>query len=471
MKTDPNAAPAPAFRASVILVAGLAATSVFAHGATPVELAHQHALGVAFSIFASLLADYRGNLRNLVRADLMAITSLYFLTLFEFLLPQPDFNEMVNLPETQLALEACLCGFAGIALGRHLSPQAPDALRKQLGGNIPPRAFLTIFTASLVGGYLHMLLAVNFNLSDLLYYFNAPRFYQPWTRGKFGDWKALLGEFGMVLYLVPPIAGIVFAKRREYSSGQRFYVTAGFLFTVYYGFTTGTRNIFATYLATFLVAYAFAMDQRKKRELVFVAGLVGVLMLGATVLILRFRSIGFSAYLAGRTEVHEEEAKAHFFVDYNLYVIAKLTNVFPDRYPYLGLEIPYLSLVRPIPRAIWSGKPEGLSVSIEDAVGVEGLTLASSFVGEAYMSGGLFGVFLTGLAFGSFNGWWNRLGRMDNSPFGHLVFASGFFSAVISMRSMFVFTTAILPTVAALAIGLWLLGRRQLRRQAEDPSG
>jgi hypothetical protein len=79
-------------------------------------------------------------------------------------------------------------------------------------------------------------------------------------------------------------------------------------------------------------------------------------------------------------------------------------------------------------------------------------------------------VFLTGSVFGAVAGWWNRLGRGDNSPFGHLVFASGFFAAVISMRSMFVFTTAILPTIAALLLGNWVVSKRPLRRSHVEPA-
>ena len=152
-------------------------------------------------------------------------------------------------------------------------------------------------------------------------------------------------------------------------------------------------------------------------------------------------------------------------------MIAKLIQVFPEQHDYLGFEIPYLSLIRPIPRALWSGKPEGLSISIEAAVGVENLTLASTFIGEAYMSGGFIGVLSTAIVFGMLNGWWNRLGRADNSAFGYLIFASGFFAAVISMRSMFVFTTAMLPTMSALLLGNWLLEtRRQRKNRAAEPT-
>ena len=83
------------------------------------------------------------------------------------------------------------------------------------------------------------------------------------------------------------------------------------------------------------------------------------------------------------------------------------------------------------------------------------MTVASSFVGEAYMSGGFIAIALTGLALGVFTGWWSALLSPRNSELGILIYASGFFAAVISMRSIFVVTTALLPTVAALVIGTY----------------
>ena len=133
-------------------------------------------------------------------------------------------------------------------------------------------------------------------------------------------------------------------------------------------------------------------------------------------------------------------------------------EVFPSRREYLGLEIPWLALIRPIPRAIWKGKPEGMSTSIEDALGVEGLTIAASFAGEAYMSGGNFAVLLIALIFGAASGWWCYLASPRNSEIGILIYASGFFAAVISMRSLLVFTTALLPTIVGIIIATYLVG-------------
>jgi hypothetical protein len=153
------------------------------------------------------------------------------------------------------------------------------------------------------------------------------------------------------------------------------------------------------------------------------------------------------------------------FVDYNLYAICRLVDVFPHKQHYLGWEIPFQALIRPIPRAIWSGKPEGLSSSIEDALGVEGVTISASFVGEAYMSGGMMATLVIALIFGALTGWWSYLASPKNSELGILIYASGFFATVISMRSLFVFTTALLPTVAALVIGTYAV--RLLAAQAQ----
>jgi hypothetical protein len=174
-------------------------------------------------------------------------------------------------------------------------------------------------------------------------------------------------------------------------------------------------------------------------------------MMFGTVAMLHIRSQGLKKFLSGEAAYSITKADS-FYVDYNLCNIASLTTVFPDRMPYLGLEVPYLALIRPIPRALWKGKPEGLSNSIEHALGDYSgkITISASFAGEAYMAGGFLGVLLCGIFFGALNGWWSHLMGPRNSELGVLIYASGFFAAVISMRSLFTYTTALLPTVAAI---------------------
>jgi hypothetical protein len=457
-RQSPDISPQPAGWATIVFLIGLAATAVFGNGATPYALAHSYTMGVGLSFALSLLVDYRRNVRNLVRADIMALSSLYFLTLAEFLFPQPEIDSLVRSLDIKPALNACLLGFAALAVGRHYSPAVPAGLMRLT--RIEPRREVSIilFSICFFGGFLNMLVAVDYDVGTMVHFFMEPRFGQPWGRGKFGDWRALFYEFTMALYLVPPIAGVVLAERRKYSLWQIIYVAAALGFTFFYGYTSGTRNIFATYLATFLVAYAFTAGRQRRKEILVLAAVTVAVMVYATSSMLEFRNIGFYNYLQGAKESDLPKDRTRFLVDNNLSVIAALMQVFPQKHDYLGLEIPYLALIRPIPRAIWPGKPEGMSLSIEEALGAaEGYTLAASFVGEAYMSGGLFGVILCGLVFGVIMAWWNRLGSERNSSFGYLIYASGFFAAVMSMRSLLVFTTTILPTILLIIFGSWLV--------------
>jgi len=457
---------------TVMALVCLAVTALVAHGNLPSTLSRASAIGTLLGIVLSIIADLRkGGLRNLIRADLMAILAFYFLTLFEFLFPQPNFDEMSDLHTTHFAIMGVYLGFLGLFVGRHLIHPKKQPFARTLTHDIPAVWMVGIFWFCFIVGYLHMFIAVDFDVLEMLRQFAEPRFTQPWQRGRLGDWKALLVELGLFIYLIPPLTGIIIARRQRYGKISLFLTTMGLLLTLYYGFSSGTRNLFASYLVTFLIAYSFALPFARHKELVILCTGSGLLMLFATYFMLQFRNVGLTNYITGNYEPSPAMEKT-MFVDYNLYAICRLTEVFPNRQPYLGLEIPYQALIRPIPRAVWAGKPEGLSSSIEDALGVEGVTISASFVGEAYMCGGLTTVLIIGLVFGALTGWWSYLASSKNSELGILIYASGFFATVISMRSLLVFTTALMPTMAALVIAtqavrvLTIQAQRLLRQAA-----
>lgn len=456
--------PTASVLSTLTLLAGLLATMTTIRGDAPAEIAAYVARGFGVSLALSVMIDLRNGIRNLIRADVMALFALYFLTFFEFLLPQNNFNSMISPSSLYGACYACAIGFAGMAIGRHLPAFMPFRFSEVFEKPVTPSFLMKLFWFCFVGGYFYMMMTVNFDPVQLVSEMTDVRFAQSWSRGKFGDWRALLGEMALLIYVIPAIAGVIFARSRNYTKWQLFQVSCIFLFTLFYGFSGGTRNIFASFVVTFLIGYAFALPGHQTIRILLVSGVAAVLLLLATRYMLEFRSIGLKYYLAGAGQEEGQDAvptEKEFFVDYNLYVICRLVDVFPKRYPYLGWEIPYQSIIRPIPRALWPGKPEGLSTSLEDAVGVEGMTLASSFVGEAYISFGNLGVFCIALFFGAVFGWWGCLASPRNSEFGILIYASGFFAAVISMRSMFVFTTAMLPTVAAIVFGQYWMDRKK----------
>jgi hypothetical protein len=452
--------PQPSWPATFVVLVGFVLTSATLRGNTPSELAQTAAMGTGLSLSLFGLVEIRRSRQNLLRADLVCMAALYYLLFLEFLFPQPQFDEMARLGEVEPAIQVALGSMAAMALGRHCVSTRVRRWRL-VGMYLPPSSLLFLYWASFAVGYFHMLWAVDFNPMEMVRHFLGPRFSAPWQRGQFGDAAALLYELGATIYLVPPLAGIILARRRLYSRLQIFVALFGALFTFFYGFTTGTRSIMGAYLITFTVAYYYA-STRSRREIIALGSLVGAVMLASTVIGLEFRNIGVRAYLDDRSR--SGPADRSFFVDYNLYTISQLVAVFPSRFPYLGWDVPEWVLVRVVPRALWPGKPNGERISPQTYVDVsEGTTLATTFIGESYMGAGPLGAVVAGFGLGFLAMWWTRKTFSTRSDFGILLYGSGFFAVVITMRSLYMLPVAILPTIAVAMVGFFLVRRHPAR--------
>ena len=286
---------------TVFLVVMLLVTAVVLQGDRATTIAFQGAMGVGVGLTGLALLELRHTWRNMFRADLMAFVALYFLTFFEFWFDQPAFNQMVSAEATMQGTLACLWGFGGLAVGRHIRFQPSKRVLDVMHRPASPRLLMIVFWFCLIVGYFYMLLSVNFDIFYMVEAMMAPRFTQPWGRGKFGDWRALLYELNMLLYLIPPLAGVILARRGRYSSGQVLGVMLGFLFTLFRGFASGTRNLFGAYLLTFLVGYCFALPPHARKRALTALGIGGGLMFWATRIMLRIRTEGVSGILWGNS--------------------------------------------------------------------------------------------------------------------------------------------------------------------------
>lgn len=433
---------------TLILVAGLAVTWLALPSEDAESLFRTAAIGVGIALLLSTAMEALQGVRALIRTDNLMLWVLYGLTLLEFLFPQPDVNGIVSVEAATRGATVVLLGFFGMSVGRHL-------ISKQASSTAPidlkPIYLFGLFIFAFVVGYLHIFLAVNFNPIDMIEQMSRPRFSQSWGRGKYGNLYSLLYELGLLIYLLPPIAGLMLAHAERFSLAQKAIVGIVLALTFYYAFASGTRNVLGTYVISMFGAYALTKPDLKLSQLLKVGVPIAGLLLFASTLMLEFRSAGGVTAVASEARHYDT-----LYIDHNLVNISNLTNVFPDAVPYLGLEIPYQAIIKPIPRALWAGKPEGLSTSIEAALGInDGVTtLACTFVGEAYMAGGFLGVLIAGLAFGAAAGWWNRTGRKVDSSFSQVLYASGFLAAAMAMRSMITMVPFMLPTLA-----LWLMGK------------
>jgi oligosaccharide repeat unit polymerase len=371
--------------------------------------------------------------------------------LFEFLFRQSEFTEVINglvSPVTAAnGTYAVLVAFAGLAIGRHFVP-IRESLRASSVADLRPSSMFFVFLVVTFLGYLHILLAVEFDIPEAIRQMLLPRFSQSWARGQYGDAAALLYEVGALIYLIPPMAGLIFARARQYSAVQKAVVVIILAFTAFYGFSSGTRSTYVVYILTFTGIYFIAKPQLNLRHALMFGTIMVALLFVGMILMFQFRTVGLG-------ELSSTGEPGSLFIDMDIVNISRLTDRFPNLYEYLGLEIPMNALIRPIPRVLWPDKPAGLSVPIETALGAgEGLTVSCTYVGEAYMAGGLLAVLTISLLFGAAAEMWNRVGLSSNQQFNQILYVSGFLCAAITMRSMLAMAPLMLPTIA-----LWIFGK------------
>ncbi|OKH18060.1 hypothetical protein [[Limnothrix rosea] IAM M-220] len=416
---------------------------------------------VGLGFLGSLLFDLTKGLRNLLRTDVLCILGIYALTLAEFLFPQEGFNIWALTPETfSVAINMTLLGILVFSVSRHLvKPTRIKAKILNLEG-LSPNAIVIVTIVCAFLGFLSMLISVDFRLfgdepgsRGMFSYMQGARFSQPWSRaGRLGGGLGtLLGELALLQYVIPPLFGVAINRFKQFGI-VRFGIMAAMFYAVMFGaFAGGTRNIFVAHISTFTMSYLVTVPKKSFMQnfirmvlpTVFVFWLTG----WASYHMLEFRTIGLRRYL--EDEVYKTESvRDTLAVDYNLASMALIGEGMPKNYPFLGNDLVVWAVAKPIPRALWKGKPEGLSVSMEEVAGVSGYTIAITYIGEAYMFAGWPGIVIFSAFFGALSAWWNRMAILTQSDYGLVVYALGFFAAGLTMRSCFWTTTAILPVIA-----------------------
>ena len=447
--------PAPSGSGTACLLAGIAIAYILYPQEAEAgisSMASAAAIPVGIGFLVSILFDLRQGLRNLLRTDLLCIVGIYALTLAEFLFPQEEFNTWdFTTEEVALGLNIILLGMATFTIGRHLVKPIAMKSKWLTLDDLSSNAMFQIIIIGGFLGFLYMLLSVNFNLFEMIDAMMGARFTQPWGRGRLGGWNSLLTELSLMMYIIPPLCGVVLNRRKQFSLFQLIIIFSIFSLVLFQAFAGGTRNVFIAHLSTFLMGYLITLSKNTIRNTVIPIVLTVLVAGYGSYHMLEFRNIGLRSYVENKVYA-SEKVRNTLAVDYNLGSIAIVASNMPKNYDFLGLEILTWSIVKPIPRVLWSGKPEGLSVSIEEIAGAYGYTLAVTYLGEAYMMAGLFGVVAISLFFGALAAWWNRMAIAPQSDYGLVVYALGFFAAGITMRSMIWLTTAILPVIALIVV-------------------
>ena len=270
-----------------------------------------------------------------------------------------------------------------------------------------------------------------FDIGLMISSLGEPRWATPWTRGALGGWDSILDHMVYFGYVAPCLCVLLASKIGWFNwrillSGICLLILAVFLAQ------EGGRRIIGVVFGSAFLYWILLKPRLNAAAFLKFLGLI-VLLLALLQFMLAYRQAGFGALLRGDDRIDMPE---NIRVDDNFYRLAQSTMIFPERVSHVGTKPVAFALIRPVPRALWPGKPTTPGYDLARLVGERGVSLTSSVIGELYACWGFVAVVLGGLFYGALSRIPTRLLAGPIHPERLLVYA---FSALVifaGLRSM-----------------------------------
>lgn len=294
-------------------------------------------------------------------------------------------------------------------------------------------ALFAILLGAFVLGIFKYAYACDFNPVLMLHSVGQDRWSAPWGRDSLGGWHSFLDHLGYFGYLVPALTVLV-ASRRGWTCPQAIVgcMLSGTI--VLFLAQSGSRRIVGVVLGSCLLTWLLLPGWVIGRRVWIGVAATGVL-LAFMQFMLYYRGVGMVQVF------HDRDAAArpgvgHLHVDDNFLRLAQIIHCVPDSHPYVYHKQILYVLVRPIPRVFWPDKPIDPGFDLPTVLGVKGVSLSSSVVGEWYLTMGLLAVFAGGFLHGGLAGACSRILTMNAGGVGVFVYSISALALFAGLRSM-----------------------------------
>jgi hypothetical protein len=277
----------------------------------------------------------------------------------------------------------------------------------------------------------HYYRASYYDINHMIAGLTKARWSSPWARGAAGGMDAIIEHFKYFGYVLPPLTALLFMMNPI--SDPRNYVALGLtIFFSAFEFQGGGRRITGFLAGSLIMTILIHQrDKLKPKHFVFVAT-GGVIMLVLLDMQLAFRNVGYEKMFDRYSLDQLDEVR----VDDNFLRLAQIIDRIPVQYPHAGAQYLIWVFSRPIPRAIWPGKPLGPGFDVAQMVGAKGVSLTSTVVGESYASNGLFMIIIVGTMFGILAGTLNKMLHESMGVLGVALYSIGALALVGGVRSL-----------------------------------
>lgn len=328
----------------------------------------------------------------------------------------------------------------------------PKWLAEIASKTMDTRTVERLVPACLFLGMFNYALAVNFNIPVMFSYLGESRWSAPWGRGQLGGWDAFLDQMQYFGYVLPSLTALLIS-RKGFKFSVWLSVLASGIMLAFLAQGGGRRIIGVTVGAAILVWIQSQKDLKVRRLTVAAMAVIGLLT--AMQFMLNIRTLGYEEY-AYRGESDYD----YLHVDDNYLRLAQIIQIIPAEHPYVGFQQIWFTMVRPVPRVFWPGKPIDAGFDLPAVVGLKGVSLSTSIIGEWYLSYGWLAVIFGGWLHGRLAATVNTLRERDEYLANPIVYGLAVMVLVSGMRSM---QDLVIMSYALVA---WWAANRLMRERA-----
>jgi len=326
--------------------------------------------------------------------------------------------------------------------------RAPDWLVRVTNRPLEVRTINRLIPLCFVLGMLNFAYAVNFDIPVMFSYLGGNRWSAPWARGQLGGWGAFIDQMPYFGYVLPSLTALLIARQGLARVTSLLGIGCSGIMLLFLAQGGGRRLIGVTVGAALLVWIQANPGLKLKNVII-----VGVTLIGlawASQFILNTRTGGIEAFRQRGSNYD------YLHIDDNFLRLAQIIDIVPRDHPYVGFGQVYYAIVRPVPRVFWPNKPIDSGFDLSNAVGMRGVSLSSSIIGEWWISWGWPAVVFGGWLHGRLAKAANTLreqGKAANNP---IVYGLAAMVLVAGMRSMLDLIIMSYALVAWWGVNRWL---------------
>jgi len=277
-------------------------------------------------------------------------------------------------------------------------------------------------------GMFNFLYSVDFNIPEMFSYVGQQRWAMPWGRGQLGGWSSFRDQASYFGYVLPSLTALLIARRGIKHPQSLFAIACSCIMLIFLS-TGGGRRIVGVTCGAALMVWVQANPGAKLRNFLIVGVSIAALAYTAQFM-LNIRTRGYEAF------AETESDYDYLHVDDNFLRLAQVIELIPLRRPFVEHQQLFFTLVRPVPRVFWPGKPISAGFDLPTEVGLKGVSLSTSIIGEWYISYGWFAVLIGGWLHGRLSATANSLRELGNRVGNPIVYSLSVMVLIAGMRSM-----------------------------------